>query len=233
MKTELTVVIPVYNEEACIGSVIESWRDVLKSINADYRILVLNDGSTDGTADLLQRFEEAIEVEVLNKSNSGHGPTILQGYRIGVTDSRWVFQVDSDDEVKSVHFPMLWRRREEYDALFGVRTGREQNASRLLITWVSRTVVRVLFGSGITDVNTPYRLMRSDILERIIGQIPDDTFAPNLIISGALVRGKARIFECSVPHVGRITGSASIVRWGLMKGAVKSFVQTLACRPRI
>lgn len=231
MKSELTVVMPVYNEEDCIGSVVERWRDVLKSVGADFSILVLNDGSTDGTADVLERFADADDVEVVHAPNAGHGPAVLRGYRAGVARSEWVFQVDGDDEIDAAPFPLFWQRRHEFDALLGTRVGRRQGPARMLVTWASRAIVRLRFGQGIRDVNSPYRLMRSDILEKIILQIPDDTFAPNLLVSGALARGHTRIFEWPVRHRVRATGVVSIAGWKLARAAARSFVQTLSCRP--
>ncbi len=232
-RHELALVMPVYNEEACIVGVVQSWRDMFASLGVDVRLIVLNDGSRDGTAEALSRLRDDERIEIVNKPNSGHGPTILTGYRRAAEMADWIFQCDSDDEMKPDHFPELWKRRAEYDALFGMRSGREQNAGRRLISAASRFTVRLLFGAGVSDVNTPYRLIRAPLLKAIIAQIPDDTFAPNVIISGSLARAGARVYNHPVPHEQRRTGSVSIVKWKLWKSAFRSFWQTLRCRPRI
>lgn len=233
MSLELAVVMPVYNEEACIAGVVRSWRAMLEGLGIRFRILVLDDGSTDGTRAALGAFAGNDRVEVIHKPNSGHGPTILAGYRRAVRLADWVFQCDSDDEMKPDGFPALWGMREQYDALFGVRTGREQGPARRLISACSRLTVRVLFGRGVEDVNTPFRLIRSRLLAEIVAGVPDDTFAPNVIISGALCRAGARICNHPVPHQCRKTGTVSIVKWKLWRAALRSFWQTLRCRPRV
>lgn len=233
MAIELSLVMPVYNEEECIGQVVSAWRDTLAALGIDYRMIILNDGSKDGTAAALAAFAGETRIEIINKPNSGHGPTILKGYRKAVEDAEWVFQCDSDDEMSPEFFHLLWEMRAGYDALFGVRTGRSQNAARALISSVSRLTVRLLFGPGVVDVNTPYRLMTAGMLKEIIGGIPNDTFAPNVIISGAFARAKARILNVPVPHRGRRTGSVSIVKWRLWRAAIVSFLQTLRCRPAV
>ena len=81
---ELAVVMPVFNEEACISGVVESWHDELSRNQIDFRMIILNDGSRDGTRHLLDRLEHRPGIEVIHKQNSGHGPTILMGYRKGV-----------------------------------------------------------------------------------------------------------------------------------------------------
>jgi len=233
MSCDLALVMPVYNEEECIAEVIRSWRAMLARCGMDFRMIVLNDGSRDGTARVLAGFEGDERIEVVHKENTGHGPTILLGYRRAVELAEWVFQCDSDDEMKPDWFPALWERREAYDALFGVRQGRTQSLGRRLISACSRLVVRVLFGKGVADVNVPYRLMRSSVLGEVIRQIPADTFAPNVIISGALARARMRICNHPVPCEGRKTGRVSIAKWKLWKAAFRSFWQTLRCRPTI
>ena len=233
MRIDLAVIMPVYNEEACIVGVVVSWREVLSSLDINFRMMVLNDGSQDGTIPALATFAGDDRIGVVNKENTGHGPTILRGYRQAVKVADWVFQCDSDGEMKAEHFPVLWEERDGYDALFGVRQGRAQNIGRKLISACSRLTVRLVFGPGVVDVNTPYRLIRADILSRIVNQIPDETFAPNVIISGALAKAGARIYNHPVPHESRQTGAVSIVKWKLWRAAGKSFWQTLRCRPKI
>ena len=151
------------------------------------------------------------------------------GYQKAIEIARWTFQCDSDDEIKPDYFNNLWKMRFEYDALFGVRRDRKQNLSRSLISFISRICVRFLFGFGITDVNTPYRLIRSDLLTRMVDRIPSNCFAPNVIISGLLCKFGFRIYEQPVLHENRRTGKVSIVRWKLIRAAMRSFMQTLVC----
>ena len=226
MPLDLALVMPVYNEESCIRQVVESWKALLQSLNIDFQMLVLNDGSTDRTAEELQSFTGDPFIEIINKRNSGHGPTVLMGYRNAANRAHWVFQCDSDDEMKPDHFPVLWNKRQEYDALFGVRVGMRQSLERKLVSMGSRLTVRLLFGKGVVDVNTPYRLIRSHILASIVRQIPEDAFAPNVIISGALAKANFRILNHPVPHQVRRTGQISIANWKLYRGVLKSFIQT-------
>jgi len=211
--------------------VVKPGHDELRRLDIDFIMIVLNDGSRDNTASRLAEFSGNDSIRVVNKQNSGHGPTILAGYHTAVDKAEWVFQVDSDDELKASDFDKFWIQRNKYDALYGYRVGRRQSVSRKIISAVSRAVVRLFYGKGIIDVNIPYRLIRSTILKEIIDQIPDDTFAPNVIISGALVSSGLPIFNCPVAHEHRKTGMVSIVNWKLWKAACRSFWQTINCRP--
>jgi len=230
---ELAIVMPVYNEQDCICEVVDSWNTMLGTLGIRYVCIILNDGSKDETQERLSRYGDSDTVTIVNKDNSGHGPTILEGYHQAVEKACWVFQCDSDDEMPAEAFPALWDKRQEYDVLFGYRAERIQSRGRKLISAISRLTVRMLFGSGVVDVNTPYRLMRTEYLKVIIDQIPDKTFAPNVIIAGSFARAKLRIYNTSVAHQHRRTGEVSIVRWKLWKSAFRAFFQTLFCRPRI
>jgi glycosyltransferase involved in cell wall biosynthesis len=229
---ELILVMPVYNEEGCITPVVDSWRETLAGLAADYELLVLDDGSTDRTAEALAAYKDDPRVTVVRKPNSGHGPTILAGYRRAVEMGEWVFQCDSDGEMRAEDFHRLWRIREGYDALFGIRTGGRAGLDRRFISMISRAVSRTLFGSRVTDVNVPYRLMRGETLRAAIARIPDDAFAPNIIISGALSAAGARIANVPVPRHPRAAGKGSLVKWTLWRGAARSFVETVRFRLR-
>ena len=229
---ELTIVMPVYNEQDAIQRVVCEWLDEMARLRIRCELRAYNDGSKDATAERLRAMQsQHPELVVIDKRNEGHGPTILRGYREATAP--WVFQTDSDGEMPASSFSTLWERRNEYDALFGYRAGRVQNLGRKLISLVSRCTVSLLFGKGVRDVNTPYRLIRASLLKAIVAQIPDDTFAPNVIISGALARANVRLWNGPVPHQGRKSGAVSIVKWKLWKAAFRSFWQTVRCRPTI
>ena len=70
--------------------------------------------------------------------------------------------------------------------------------------------------------------MRSNAFRSIYSAIPENTFAPNVIISGMTAKTRLRFFEMPVPQKDRQTGEVSIKKWKLLKAAMKSFAQTVA-----
>jgi dolichol-phosphate mannosyltransferase len=227
---DVEIVMPVYNEAECICEVLDDWFKELDLLRISYRLIVLNDGSKDDTAEVLKKYNERRNVKVINKKNAGHGPTILMGYTMAVQEAHWVFQVDSDNEIKAEQFNKLWAEREKYDAVIGIRDGRLQPLPRKIISAFSRFVVRIFYGRGITDVNCPFRLMRADVLKQILTRIPENTFAPNVAISGFLALAKVKVLNMPVPHSNRQTGEVSIKKWKLLKAALKSFMQIILLR---
>ena len=231
MVERLCVVIPVYNEQDVIASVLDKWDAAIKSLDIEYEIRPYNDGSKDHSLAIMQEVATKLgeRVRVRDKTNGGHGNTILTGYREAATDGfDWVFQVDSDDEMGQEGFNELWFRRNEHDFLVGKRDGRVQVLSRRIISFMSRLCVRIFYGKSVWDVNAPYRLMRVSAFKKFYVAIPLTTFAPNVILSGLAARHKLRCFETRIPQRDRTTGEVSIKKWKLLKAAVRSFLQTIA-----
>lgn len=228
---DLIVVMPVYNEEGAIGAVLEKWHQALSSLEIDFEIHAYNDGSKDQTSSILSAMSAKFpRIVGHNKTNSGHGPTILQGYREASSKTRWVFQIDSDDEMGPESFNTLWSQRGKFDFLIGRRDGYIQPLPRKMISAISRLTVWTCFGKGVWDVNAPYRLMNAAAFSPLYDAIPDDTFAPNLIISGWAALRDLKIFQAPVPRQERQTGVVSIKKWKLLKAACRSFWQTFAFR---
>ncbi len=220
----LSVVMPVYNEQGAIRDVLVAWDDEIARLGVPYELRVYDDGSRDGTPAILDEVaRERPRVTAVHQPNRGHGPTIRRGYE--EARGEWVFQVDSDDEMSPASFPDVWGRRDA-DLVLGYRVGRESPRVRRIVTAVSRWTVRSLFGAGVRDVNTPYRLYRSELLARLLPLVPPDAFAPNVILPGLAIRAGARIVEVGVPHRGRRSGTAHLARLRLLAAAARSFIQT-------
>jgi dolichol-phosphate mannosyltransferase len=230
---DLAVVIPVFNEEGTIGKVLRAWNSELEKLGIDFAIHTYNDGSVDNTAAVIKSLlSELPRVVAHERPNSGHGPTILDGYLETAPTFEWVFQVDSDDEMGPEWFYKLWNIRQDHDFIVGKRYERRSSWSRKLVSLWARLAVSSCYGQGIFDVNCPYRLMRSRIFLPCFRTIPRDTFAPNVIIAGYAAHLNMKTIEIHVPHRSRYSGRVSIAKWRLVKGAVRSMVQTVRYRFR-
>lgn len=219
--------MPVYNEAEIIAEVIEQWTAALKKLGTDFQIHAYNDGSKDNTFAVLRQIAvKNPRLIVHNKPNSGHGPTLILGYRDNA-QAQWIFQVDSDNEMGPENFSELWEKRGNYDFLIGRRVQRGQVPLRKLISSVSRGVVKLFFGSRVTDVNCPYRLMRTERFRELFFALPDDMFAPNVTISGYASRKSLAVYETDIPLRPRMTGEVSLKKFKLLKAAARSFWQTV------
>ena len=148
-KLDLAVVIPVYNEEEIISTVLSEWYQKLKELEINFEIHVYNDGSKDNTLKNITETSEQLErIIVHDKENSGHGPTILMGYREN-SHAEWVFQVDSDNEMSPDEFSRMWDNREYADFIIGHRYGRTSPVTRKIVSFISRLIVGLLYSSRV------------------------------------------------------------------------------------
>lgn len=227
---ELAIVMPVYNEEKIIGKVLYHWVKELERLEINFEIHVYNDGSKDNTLHILNQYNARnTNIVVHDKPNTGHGPTILMGYREN-SDTEWIFQIDSDNEISTEFFEEFWKRRKGFGFLIGRRVERKGPMSRRFTTFAARMIVRFLYGRGVFDVNCPYRLMRAELFKELFSRIPSHTFAPNVIVSGVACKNNYRVLEIPVVHSQRTTGEVSIQKTKLLKAAVRALWQTVLFR---
>lgn len=186
-KDVLYMIIPAYNESANIAQLVDDWYPVIEAHDGagKSRMVIIDDGSKDDTFAILEKLAESRPLlKPITKPNSGHGATILHGYKYAISEGAdYIFQTDSDGQTKASEFEDFWKRRRRYDMVIGWRRSREDGASRVFVTNVLRLVVRLVFGVKVRDANTPYRLMKRETLEKYINIIPDDYFLTNVVIS--------------------------------------------------
>jgi glycosyltransferase involved in cell wall biosynthesis len=228
---DLVVVMPVFNEQGTIGSVVRRWDAEVQKLGIAFEIHVYNDGSSDETAAIVESFaSETGRIKGHNKPNAGHGRTIRQGYLEHYKRCDWLFQVDSDDEMGPEWFYKLWNIRHDHDLIVGKRYERVSVWSRKLVSGSARVIVNALYGPCIYDVNCPYRLMRSSTFAPGFESIPPETFATNVLLSGFAARNHLKTVEVHIPHRSRYSGRVSIGGWRLLRGVALSSWQTLSYR---
>lgn len=211
----LYLLMPCYNEEANIETVINHWYSVCKELEEKgtrCHIVVANDGSKDGTLKKLNSLTEQIPIlEVIDKANSGHGATINFLYRYALeSHADYVFQTDSDGQTVPEDFFPLWDKREEYDFLIGDRCKRQDGVGRIIVTKVLRAVLYISFGVWVKDANSPFRLMKARALREVLDVIPNDFALTNAAISAVSVKIKKYICWKPITFKPRQGGKNSI-----------------------
>lgn len=158
---ELMVVMPVFNEQASVESVVREWMSALEVEVPCFTLLAIDDGSSDGTRRILTILQEEFQgrLEVLSRPNRGHGQSCLEGYQIARhREIPYVFQIDSDGQSDPRHFHQFWRSRGNYDVIYGKRL-RGDGFRRMLASFILRVSLRLFAGVDCVDANVPYRLM--------------------------------------------------------------------------
>lgn len=208
----LYIVIPAYNEEENIDSVAREWHEVVSNINAESKLVIVDDGSKDNTYGKLQELQKELpQLEILTKQNEGHGATLLYAYYYALqADADYIFQTDSDGQTLPAEFGQFWNKRKEYAALIGYRKHREDGFSRIVVTKTLKLVLRLIFGINVTDANTPYRLMTASLLGKYIDQIPDKFNLSNVMLTVAFLYHKEKVLFLPITFRPRQGGVNSI-----------------------
>lgn len=227
---KLYIVIPAYNEQATIETVIQDWYPIIEKIGNDSKLVIIDDGSKDDTYKIMQECAKTREAfEPLTKPNGGHGATILFGYQYALDQGAdYIFQTDSDGQTKSEEFWAFWERRNEYDMVIGHRKGREDGFSRVFVTKTLKLVLLLLFHVKVTDANTPFRLMKADTLAKYLPLIPKDYNLSNVIISVIYAKKKLAVKYLPITFRPRQGGVNSINMkkiFKIGKQACRDFIQ--------
>lgn len=176
LKAPLVIVIPVYNEAENIEAVVCEWSSTLTGLGITHQFLLINDGSKDGTLEVLKLMQEhdPEHLVVIDKPNSGHGRACRLGYSASVEAPavEWILQIDSDGQCDPAYFAEFWSRRENADCVFGQRIQRDDGQLRALTSKICKLGSTLLGGRDMVDPNVPYRLMRKQTLAMAIDQIP-------------------------------------------------------------
>ena len=228
---QLSVVMPVYNEEAVLEEVVTDIRVQILDKVDDSELVIVNDRSTDGTAEILDKLADDPRIRVHHSPvNRGHGPTLRDA--IERADGSWVFHLDSDGQFVPGEFWDFWDRREQADLLLGVRVDRQDPRHRLLLTTVVRFVISLLVMKRIRDANVPFKLMSRAMLDDLRPLIDTAALAPSIMfVMGAALRGW-NIKEIPVTHLAR-PHSASWLRLGkLARFSLRGLMEILSFRFR-
>ncbi len=196
---KLYLVIPAYNEQEMIRSVIEEWYPQVEMTGPESRLVIVDDGSTDNTPLILKEEEEKRpQLIVKRKENSGHGATILLGYRFAIREGAdYIFQTDSDGQTDPAEFRAFWEKRAKYDMIVGHRNRRQDGLGRIIVTKVLKLVILLCFHVWVKDANTPFRLMKAQTLREEMKYVPREYFLANVLISVIYAKHQHRV--CYIP----------------------------------
>lgn len=204
--------MPVYNEEKDIAYTVMEWLPFLSRGGEDSRLLLINDGSTDHTKEILDELQRTYpSIDIISRANKGHGPTVLEAYRYAINHGAdYVFQTDSDGQTSPYDFMTFWHDREKYDAIFGNRSIRKDGESRKKVEKILCKMLRLYFGIKIPDANAPYRLFKAEKLKKYIDMIPDDYILPNVMLTVFYCKNKESCAFKEISFHARETGVSSI-----------------------
>ena len=202
----VSLIVPAYNEEKGIEGVLKGLIDIMNNNKTDYEIIVVNDGSTDNTGQILKELSDIVVVD--HFQNKGYGATLKSGIRKSRYET--VVITDADGTYPNSRIPELVEGIEEYDMVVGARTG--ENVKIPLIRRPAKSFLNILANylseTKIPDLNSGLRAFRKDTVMWYFNILPDsfsftttitlamlgDGFAVNYIpIDYGTRKGKSKI----------------------------------------
>jgi glycosyltransferase involved in cell wall biosynthesis len=221
---KVTLIVPAYNEAATIGEVL----DRIGALDLDTQVIVVDDGSTDGTGEIAA----GRGAQVIRQENRGKGAAIRAGIP-HVQGDIAVIQ-DADMEYDPVDIPALIEpiERGVADVVFGSRLsgGRPQRAYlfwHLLGNRFLSLLTNVLFNTTLSDMETGYKAFRADVLRDL--ELRENDFGIEPEITGQICKRKLRIYELPIAYYGRTYAEGKKITW---RDGVRAILVLLQVRLR-
>lgn len=222
----ISCVIPVYNEAGAIGSTLRRVNDVLTQSGEPYEIIVVDDGSTDGTREKGQAETPGLPVRWLaHEVNRGYGAALKSGIRASTGD--WVLIIDADGTYPPEEIPRLLTNRDGLDMIVGQRrqTAATDPLTRRLGKAILVGLARFLAGRDIPDLNSGLRLMRRERIDQFWPLLPEG-FSFTTTITLSLMCANYRVAYRPVEYRWR-TGRSKIRPLHDMVGFTRLIARTM------
>jgi glycosyltransferase involved in cell wall biosynthesis len=206
-RTSISVFFPAFNDAATIGTLVENALSVLPQLTDDYEILVINDGSTDSTQNVLEAIAagEPLVRVIRHEQNKGYGAALRSGFRHATKDL--VFYTDGDGQYDVRELRRLSQLlTEEVDIVNGFKLKRADTRRRRLIGGAYNLLARLLFNLPVRDVDCDFRLIRRHALKEI--ELVSDSGSICVELVYKLHVAGCRFAEAPVHHYPRLYGQS-------------------------
>ena len=206
-RYSISVILPAYNEEQVIASTVFEVLFVLNSWRLDFEILVVNDGSTDQTGEIVAALVDVyprIRL-VSHETNEGYGASLVSGFEAATKELVFFMDSDGQFDIRDLleFFPLI----DTYDAVIGYRIDRQDSWMRKFNAWGWKQLIGLVLGVHVRDVDCAFKLLHTEFLH----QHPLETRGAmiNAELLYRLKRAGCSYKEVGVIHMPRLHGQAT------------------------
>ena len=208
----LSVVVPVYNESKTVSAVI----DRIRATKLPIELIVVDDGSTDGTPAVLERERDRIDRLILLERNRGKGAALKAGFKVATGDIVIIqdadLEYDPDDYVELLQ-PIV---KANADLVLGSRlTGAKPQRAYYYWHYVGNRLItfiaRVLYNTTLSDIYTCYKMFRRELLDGL--DIKSDGFEFDAEFLAQLLKRPLVVYEVPISYHGRSFAEGKKIRW--------------------
>lgn len=203
----ISAFFPAHNEVDNIGPLTEKTVAALSELVDDFEVLIINDGSSDGTRQLADQLAGRIpQVRAIHHEvNRGYGGAVKTGLASATKD--WVFFTDGDGQFDVSEIASLVEHTPDHDAVVGYRIDRQDPAHRKLFARCWGTLIRFLFGFQVRDLDCAFKLFRRKYFDGV--ELKAEGAVISVEFFSILTRNGARIKQVGVHHYPRTAGEQS------------------------
>lgn len=205
----LTIVIPVYNEAEGIEFVINEIYDKIINFFQLAKLIIIEDGSTDGTKEILARLNQKRHFILISRNERRGFPEAFKE-SLGLVKTKYAFFCDSDGQFEPADFFNLYNFIEDYDIVGGYRPQRTDPYYRILLAKIFNATLRAVFGVSNRDIDSSFKILRKEVIEDILDEIGESKYC---IMWEFIVRANYKgykIIEVPISHRDRIKGKSNI-----------------------
>ncbi|HEY6285025.1 MAG TPA: glycosyltransferase family 2 protein [Ktedonobacteraceae bacterium] len=217
----ISIVLPAYNEEQVIANTVFDVLHVLNAWRMDFEILVVNDGSTDQTGEIVAALaltgaHSRVRL-ITHARNEGYGASLVSGF--GAATKELIFFMDSDGQFDIRDLEKFFPLIDTYDAVIGYRIDRQDSWMRKLNAWGWKQLIGWVLGVHVRDVDCAFKLLHTEFLH----QHPLETRGAmiNAELLYRLTRAGCTYKEISVNHLPRLHGRATGARLSVILRAFR------------
>lgn len=233
-RCSISIFFPAFNDEGAIAGLVRDALDLLPTLTSDYQVLVINDGSTDGTAAIIDELAaNHSQVRAIHHDrNRGYGGALQTGFK--ESEKELVFYTDGDGQYDVRELTRLLPLMVEgVDVVNGYKACRADGPVRKILGGTYNRLARILFNLPIRDVDCDFRLIRRSMLQDL-GELSNSGAICVELIRGLHTRGAA-FAEVEVNHYPRLHGRSQFMTLARVMRTLYDFCGLwikLVCRPK-
>jgi glycosyltransferase involved in cell wall biosynthesis len=221
MKTlpSITAFYPSMNDAKILPKLIEQTNTILRKITKDFEIIVINDGSTDNTREVLKQLQKRFSrLRIIHHpKNLGYGAALKTGFKNATKE--WVFYTDGDGQYHPQDITkLLSKLTDDIDVVNGIKIERNDSLFRRKAGDMYNKILHVLHSLPITDIDCDFRLIRASSMKKV--KLTTTSAAVCLELITKLAKEGARFTEVEIPHYPRLYGRSQFFR---PKNLLKTF----------
>ncbi len=205
------MLLPVYNEVDSIEPVLRELKEKVATPHRA-RFLVCEDGSTDGTTDLLERLAPEVDFALESHADRrGYAGAVRNG--LGLAHSPLVFFSDSDGQYDPSDFESLWQEIAGCDMVIGRKVSRQESFYRGLLSWGYHVLIKAFASVPLQDVDCGFRLVRREVIDAVLPKVHHLRYSFWAEFTIIAYREGFRIRQVPITHRARLHGSSTIYAW--------------------